>query len=262
MSTSRKATRKDELVEDHSEEIVAESPSEEIEGIPEHDYEVPDPVPALSIEDETKVMQEQIKYQMAQLMKLASRTGTDLSTLFETPPRGTVVQEGNSYEQPAIASVNRPRPGTVLGDGPNASWVPWRREDLDPEDMIEFVPQPVPSLVFPLLDEDGHQVIKLDLNDLVCWMTVGVPNKINRFFYNGYMDCYNNWKDLENFKRKGPISAPWGDKGPDGRPTWHYEPMALTFGLDPDGRYLSAGRQTFDEFEASIAANEESGAPL
>lgn len=273
MPTSRKATRKAvEPVENHSEEVVQEVPSEEVlNEVDQVQDEAAAPIPGSpgateavlkSIADETAAMQDQVRYQMAQLLKLAQKTGTDLSEMFPTPPRSITATEEGEMAADYVAPVNRPRPGAPLGSAPNSGWVPWRMEDLDPTDTIEFVPQPVPSLVFPLTDEEGRLKIRLDVNDLVCWLTVGSPCTVNRIFYNAYMDSYNGWKELENFKRRGPAYAPWGDRGPDGRPTWHFESQALTFGLDPDGRYLTGGRQTMAEYEQSLKDGEDGGAPL
>lgn len=199
-------------------------------------------------QDENEIMGQQIKYQLAALMKMAQRMGIDLDELYETPPKETtVVLEEATSDVPieeVVDSVgqkpdHRPQPGTVL---PGGNWIPWRKEDLNPEDTVEFVPQPIPTITFPMLDEEGHQKILLDVNDLKCWLTVGVPNRVNRFFKNAYDNAYQAWKELESFKRNGPEAAPWGRTGPDGRPAWHYEPMALTFGLDIDGRYLTSAR--------------------
>jgi hypothetical protein len=202
------------------------------------------PTEVVAVEDENAAMQEQIKYQLVQLLKLAQKAGLDLEELYPTPPKEDTVVLELEEEETVDSYAARPhggrlQPGTVLAGG---NWVPWRKEDLDQSNKVEFVPAPVPSLVFPMTDEDGRQKIRLDVNDLVCWLTVGVSNHVNRFFYNAYMDAYNSWKELEYFKRHGPEYAPWGRTGPDGRPAWHFEPFALTAGMDIDGRYLVAGR--------------------
>lgn len=199
------------------------------------------------VENEAQDMQSQIKYQLAALIKMANRMGIDLDELYESPPTQTTVVLEQAAEDVPLEKVvdsagqvpERMLPGTVL---PGGNWIPWRKEDLNSEDLVEFVPQPIPSITFPMLDSEGHQKILIDVNDLKCWLTVGVTNKVNRFFKNAYDDAYKAWKELETFKRNGPVSAPWGRVGPDGRPSWHYEPMALTFGMDIDGRYLTAGR--------------------
>ena len=207
--------------------------------------------------DENAAMQAQIKYQLAALIKMAEKAGINPFEGFETPPTEDTVVVHSQPEQEQPPRPSRPKPGSLLGNPSdrNVGWVPWRKDDLDPEDTVEFVPQPIPSLVFPMTDEEGRQKIRLDVQDLVCWLTVGVPNKVNKFFYNAYQDAYSTWKELEAFKRRGPNVAPWGARGPDGRPSWHYEPFALSFGLDDDGHYvtphrpgpLSAIRQSQDE---------------
>src|SRR5690348_9620485 len=202
---------------------------------------------AVEAEDENKLMGEQIKYQLAALIKMAARMGVDLDELYEAPPKDTTVVLEEEPEDTHIEKIvdsagkepERLKQGTVL---PGGNWIPWRKQDLNPEDKVPFVPQPVPSLVFPMLDDEGRQKILLDVNDLKCWLTVGVVNEVNQFFKNAYDNAYESWKELENFKRNGPIAAPWGARGPDGRPSWHYEPMALTFGMDIDGRYLTTMR--------------------
>lgn len=226
-------------------------PRKIVEDHPVEAEKAPETVVAVEpAEDENVTMQEQLKYQLTAMIRMAKKMGIDLDEIYETPPKETtVVLEQATEDVPVEAIVDsvghkpvvsdRPKPGTVL---PGGNWIPWRKDDLNPEDQVEFVPQPVPGLVFPMLDEEGHQKILLDVNDLKCWLTVGVPNKVNRYFKNVYDNCYDAWRELENFKRNGPIVAPWGRFGPDGRPAWHYEPMALTFGMDIDGRYLTANR--------------------
>jgi hypothetical protein len=201
-----------------------------------------EPDNADSLAAENAAMQEQIKYQLKALLQLAEKAGIDPFEHYPQPPRDTtVVEEADteSYRPPG-----RPKPGMILGKpgDPNAPWVPWRKEDLDSTDTVTFSPMPIPSLVFPITDEEGRQKIKLDVNDLVCWLTVGVPNTTNRLFYNAYMNSYDTWKDLENFKRRGPEIAPWGRVGPDGRPSWYYDPSAASFGMTDDGRYLPRGQ--------------------
>src|SRR5260370_38745856 len=95
--------------------------------------------------------------------------------------------------QPVAQTESRIPPGTGLGCT-RGNWIPWRKEDLDPTDTVTFTPMPVPSITFPFTDENGYQKIKLDVNDLICWLTCGIPNTINRYFYNAYKNAYDEWK--------------------------------------------------------------------
>lgn len=192
------------------------------------------------LREELETMRQQNEYQMAMFQKLLARADIDEPT--RPPKEDTLIVESN--EDTSRVNSGRPRPGSLLGDqyDRNVGWVPWRKDDLNGEDMVDFVPAPVPSVVFPMSDEEGRQKIRLDVNDLVCWLTVGVPNHVNRFFYNAYIDAYNSWRELENFKRKGPAVAPWGSTGPDGRPSWYFEPMALSFGMDENGHAVTPFR--------------------
>lgn len=232
-TTPRRRGRPKKVAEDHQTEVTM-APQIHGDGGPLDDF---DPASEWQKAQEADAMQNQIRFQMKALMQLAVKAGIDPFEGFEKPPTGTTVV----VEKAVPTFKGRPKAGSLLGDpsSPNVAFVPWRKDDLDSEDTIDFVPQPIPSLVFPLTDEEGRQKIKLDVNDLVCWLTVGVSNKTNRFFYNAYMDSYNSWRELENFKRRGPEIAPWGRTGPDGRSAWLYDPAATTFGMDIDGRSLT-----------------------
>ena len=213
---------------------------------------------SLAIE-ELKAMQEQNRYQTAMFMKVIEKMG--LNDPPRPPREDTLVlqmagpddenvtdQFGNelvvTQSTPNVKPAGRPKPGTVLGNpgDRNASWVPWRREDIADDEKVDFVPAPVPTLVFPMEDEDGRQKIRLDVNDLVCWLTVGVPNRVSKFFKNAYDNGFDTWRELENFKRRGPVVAPWGSIGPDGRPSWYYDPMTISFGMDENGHAITPFR--------------------
>lgn len=191
------------------------------------------------LREELDTMRAQNEYQMAMFMKLMEKQQVEMPA--PPPNEDTLVVESDKEE---VVRDGRPRPGSLLGDprDRNVGWVPWRKDDLDPNEYIEFVPAPVPSLVFPMTDEEGRQKIRLDVNDLVCWLTVGIPNRVNKFFHNAYMDAYNSWRELEAFKRRGPAFAPWGSVGPDGRPSWYFEPVALSFGMDENGHAITPFR--------------------
>lgn len=197
--------------------------------------------------NEVSAMQAQIAYQLKELFKLAEKQGVKLEDIFDKPPAAvTAVVQGSTPVVP-IAAPEKIKPGTpIMGaDGkPTGASVPWTKEDLDHEDMVEFVPMPIPGLVYPFMDENGYQKIRLDVNNLVCWLTCGIPNKVHRFFWNVYNDSLTLYRETERFKRSGPSFAPWGAKGPDGGPAWLYVPQAATFGMDDRGHSLRVGGPT------------------
>jgi hypothetical protein len=198
-------------------------------------------------DNEVGAMQAQIAYQMRELFKLAEKQGIKLEDIFEKPPTTvTTVLQGTAVAVPVAVDVKQ-KPGTYIVDQqgkPTGATIPWTKQDLDPEDTVEFVPIPVPGLVYPFMDENGYQKIRLDVNNLVCWLTCGVPNKVNRFFWNVYDNSLQGYRELERFKRNGPAWAPWGARGPDGGPAWLYVPQAATFGMDDRGHSLRIGGPT------------------
>jgi hypothetical protein len=214
---------------------------------------------SLSIEEQKAVMQEQFKFQLKALLKSAEAMGVNLSEVYEKPPVNITVVYDSSAQTAKIQQPGDKVPLDALG-GPAANapaqlkpgqiipgsqtWRPWSRNDLDPTATISFVPLPVPSLVFPFMDDEGRQKIRLDVNDLICWLTCGVENTINKFFYNVYENAYNQWKELEYFKRHGPAFAPWGAKGLNGEPAWQFTPLAPSFGMSEEGRSLRIGPPT------------------
>jgi hypothetical protein len=214
---------------------------------------------SMSIEDEKAAMQEQFKFQLKSLLKGAAAMGMSMEDIYEKPPVNiTVVYDQTSQTakiqqpgdrvpldalgQPVAQAPAQLRPGQVIPGTQN--WRPWNRNDLDPENMVSFVPMPVPGLVFPLIDDEGRQKIKLDVNDLVCWLTCGIENRVNMFFYQAYKNSYDQWRELEYFKRHGPSYAPWGTSGEDGQGAWKYIPVAASFGMTADGRSLRVGPPT------------------
>ena len=205
-----------------------------------------------SSDEDLKAMLAQVAFQFAQLQKLAEKQNIKLTDVFETPPSATTVEqepkpaatESTELGQPVIAEptqTGRPKPGTVL---PGGNWVPWNPMDLKDSKKITFTPLPIPTLVFPFPDENGFAKIRLDVNDLVCWLTCGIPNTVSEMFYWAYKNGEDQWRALENLKRNGPAYAPWGQRGPDGGQAWQFTPMAASFGMDIDGRSLRRGGPT------------------
>jgi hypothetical protein len=121
------------------------------------------------------------------------------------------------------------KPGQAM---PGGAWLSWAYEDLDPNDTVTFLCQDV------LGTQGGNfyygkdeKAFKLDINSLECWFKVGKINTVNRFFYNRYEQMVNDNIQLEEFKRGGPKAfQPWS--------TWAFQPFAMTFGMDIDGKYL------------------------
>jgi len=212
-------------------------------------------------ENEAAAMKEQVAYQLAQLLKMADKMGIKLDEVFEKPPVDTtVVHESpttqeivNIAAQAAVAAARgmNPnqqqvpsgplKPGQAL---PGGAWVQWKKSDLNPELTKTFVPLPIPGMVYPFADENGLQKIRLDVNGLVCWLTCGVENTVNEMFYSVYEAALAGHRELEAFKKNGPSYAPWGTKGPDGRPAWQYTPQAASFGMNIDGHSLRVGGPT------------------
>lgn len=229
---------------------------------------------SMSEAEERAAMQEQFKFQLKTLLKSASSMGIDLTEIYEKPPAETTVtlnasdllnairglSTNNSnlggpsknvpldaLGQPIAVSDAKLKPGQLIPGTQN--WQPWSRNDLDPEAMTRFVPLPIPSLVYPFVDGEGRQKIKLDVNNLVQWLTVGEENNVNTYFYNVYKNAYDQWKELENFKRRGPMGAPWGVKD-DGNPAWSFTPFAPSFGMTEEGRSIRNGPPTVLDYIA------------
>lgn len=235
----------------------------------------------LTVAEEKAAMEEQFKFQLKSLLKSAQSMGIDLNEVYEKPPSETTVTMSASDLLEAIRNMgstnnsnlggparNVPldalgqpvqgdaklKPGQIIPGTQN--WQPWSKNDLDPEAITRFVPLPIPSLVYPIIDGEGRQKIKLDVNNLVQWLTVGEENVVNTFFYNVYKNAYDTWKELEAFKRTGPMGAPWGFKE-NGMPAWSYTPFAPSFGMTEEGRALRTGPPTALDYQPSEPAADE-----
>lgn len=144
---------------------------------------------------------------------------------------GAIVPEAIQKKTIAEWRAEGYKPGQTL---PNGNWLAWEISDLDPTDTVQFVPQSVRSIHFPLLSGNGKEMLMLDVNGLQALYEVGTLTTTNRFFYNIYLNALDTEIGLEAFKRSGNDS-PLADH-------WQYVPRAPTFGLDIDGRYLRPGK--------------------
>lgn len=123
------------------------------------------------------------------------------------------------------------KPGQVIPG--TASYVPWIKEDLDPNDTVTFVAQDVLGTQGGMEYAENQKGFKLDVNGLTCFIRVNELNTINRFFYSRYESMLYGNIQLEEFKRHGPKRPmPWG--GND----WTYLPYAASFAMDMDGKSI------------------------
>jgi hypothetical protein len=197
--------------------------------------------------DELRKMQESVKQNIYDLIKMAEKTGLSLKEIFPQPPAADqAIQESDPGEQ--INSPLNPisktqyKPGEVIGDATrmNSQWKPWTMADIQDGPRIPLVPLPVPGLVWPVPDELGRQKIRLCNAELTCWLTVGELQEVPTFFSWIYDEALNQYKQAEEYKRVGPESAPWGViNGETGRRAWFHQPTAATFGMDIDGNPLT-----------------------
>lgn len=181
-----------------------------------------------------KAMYEQLLAQQEAIRAAAKSAGIQL----EEPPTGdAVVAYKDSVPSRAI------RPGEQEPDSEN--WRPWTKADLDrnPDEKYSFVPQFIPGLVHPLLDELRRPRIILDVNGLKCCLTVGVLNEnISGMFYHAYKNAEEGYANSETFKLRGPeTGAPWVHGGTGGTNTWHYEPEVPSAWITLDGAYYKPG---------------------
>lgn len=201
------------------------------------------PIAALTDEQRTAMIAQGVE-QFANAAAKLKELGFDIKAMFPAPPDATTVEEdvpvpadiivGPEEVEPAPVTAGA-MPGSKVGDGPGATWIPWSINHLNKDDVVSVWPEPIPGLLYPAYDKQGRQKLCVDVNGLRCWMTVGVPQQINRFFFNAYQNALDMWHEAEQFKREGPPGASWGDK--DGNNTWRVTDGAPSFGMDIDGRY-------------------------
>lgn len=186
-------------------------------------------VPAAPVFDLRKMYEEQIK-QMEQIMAMAKSQGVSLG---DTPPPVTATKEVGKDEWV---------PTRAGGADQSGNDIPWSKHDLNPTDKYNFVPQFIPGLVHPVLDENRKPRIFFTINGLQCALTVGVLNEnISGMFYWAYKNAEDMHLAGEEFKSKGPSFAPWVGQGPFGTNTWHYEGIAPQAWIDLDGKYYTPG---------------------
>lgn len=157
--------------------------------------------------------------------------------VLEEPPADLVVAYKDSGPVKGEA-----KPGSSI-EGEN-NWRPWTKADLDanPDEKYSFVPQVIPGLVHPLLDENRRARIILDINDLKCCLTCNMLNEnISGMFYHAYKNAEDAYFEMERFKQQGPSSGPHVRGGPQGINTWHYEPEVPAAWIDLEGAYYKPG---------------------
>lgn len=190
--------------------------------------------------DEREVMQavadEQIKAQLAHLMKMVVERGIDIKDLVPTPPKERTKE---IYATPSLTEEGdvQPIPGMEI-PGLQNKIKTWRRFKPNTEDKVSFIPEPVPALMTFLKDEDDHSRLFIDANDCACWLTVGTVNTVSRFFYNVYNESLQEWRGVEKLKREGPKGMPWGERTHQGEKTWIFKSGVPSFGLDDEGHFL------------------------
>ena len=203
-------------------------------------------------------MQRQIKTQGEILERILKKEGTSISESIPKPPNETtkVVDSRDAAIDnyvPSIAEGTGPTPSVDVEEEdrhpgaelPGHTWVPWRPSDLDKFPKKHVIPYPIPGLVWPEVDEEGRQKIRIIKQDLECWLTVGEDNYVSEFFSEVYEDRYRNWKELEKFKRTGG-RGPWVHGGRNGENTWTYTTDVISFGIDPDGRPVGIDKSIWD----------------
>lgn len=156
--------------------------------------------------------------------------------VLEQPPTETTVVREIVTDNP---HDNRLRPGTVINGIPR----PWHKEDLAGQEKFPLVPHWIPGAVHPLPDADGKYHIFLDVNGLVCCLTVNELNVVSGMFYHAYMNIEEQYKETEQFKKKGPKDGPHVNGGWGGINTWSYVGEAPSSWIDIDGGYYSPGAE-------------------
>jgi hypothetical protein len=149
------------------------------------------------------------------------------------------------YKDEAEARAAGLKPGAYYEQGwkDNHTWVVWRKEDLDPNDRVQFIPLEIPTLRWEVRDEIDKYTT-LTVNGLRCVLKANELNDVNRFFYNAYQNIVEAWKESERTKRTGvmtPKLQKMIDKysATDSPYQWFYNPSAITAWMDQDGRYTT-----------------------
>lgn len=118
----------------------------------------------------------------------------------------------DKYTDPEVVR-EQIKPGSLIAG--TQQYIPWRVEDLDPNDTVEFIPELVPSLWMPHLSPNGLPLVSVDVNGLKAVYEVGTLTKTNKYFYNVYKNSYDQWVELEDLKHNGPTERRFFSK-------WHY----------------------------------------
>jgi hypothetical protein len=172
-------------------------------------------------DDFKKEIEEKFKLEIAKLLGEAQKLGITFSSEKEKLKKTHAEYISEGY-----------KPGQAFSDG--EGWVPWEIEDLDPNDTVQFIPQDIESIRFPVPSINGKRLLSVDVNDLQVLYEVGTSTVTNRFFYNAYVNALEAGIARQNFMNHGPQqeSTPWSTS------TWSHVQAGPSFAMDLDGRSL------------------------
>lgn len=189
-----------------------------------------DPV---DVEELKKAAVTQYLEEVARLKKMKEALEAAGAVVEEPPTETTVVRPAG--ESP----IRRPKPGELV----NGVIRPWTKEDLADQEKFPLVPQWIPGAVHPIPDANNKYHIFLDVNDLICCLTVHELNVVSGMFYHAYKNIEDQWRKTEEFKKKGPLNAPWVNGGLGGINTWFYVGEAPNPWIDIDGGFYQPGAE-------------------
>ena len=193
----------------------------------------------VDIEELKKAAIAQYLEEVARLKKLKEDLEATGVFLEEPPTETTAVRPASEPVTLTPQRALRPKPGELIGGVIR----PWTKEDLADQEKFPVVPQWIPGSVHPIPDANGKFHIFLDVNDLVCCLTVHELNVVSGMFYHAYRNIEDQWKKSEAFKKKGPLNAPWVNGGLGGINTWFYVGEAPNPWIDIDGGFYQPGSE-------------------
>ena len=161
----------------------------------------------------------------------------------ETTPRVPTPEEIAAAKK--LPEVPAPAPERLHAVPPGApidgSYRPWTKMDLKGQEKYQLVPQFIPGAVHPIKDENGKYHIFLDVNGLKCSLIVWEVQEVSGMFYWAYKNIEDSWKASEEYKVKGPVSAPWVSGGLGGTNTWTFQGEAPAAWINIEGGYYKPG---------------------